>query len=70
MRIPVSSASIPGEVAVNLELKEEEASLVFRVLKNRLKIPGNEVCHTKARRPKRKERLLNAVLDGFPEVDE
>jgi len=59
---------------MNLELKEEEASLVFRVLKNRLKTLRNEVRHSKdsedRRYLKHKERLLNEVLNRFPELDE
>jgi hypothetical protein len=59
---------------MDLNLDEKEASLTFRILKNRLEELRTEVRHNKESEAreylKHKERILNNVLAKFPEVDE
>jgi hypothetical protein len=62
------------EVAMDLHLKENEASLTFRILRNRLEELRTEVRHSKDSSTreylKYKERILNNVLSKFSGVDE
>ena len=59
---------------MDLHLKDEEASLVLRVLRNRLNELRVEVRHNKDSEVreylKHKEHILAAVLKKFPELDE
>jgi hypothetical protein len=59
---------------MQLLLSDQEASLLFRVVRNRLRELRVEVRHSRdseARRYLRqKERLLNRILARFPEIDE
>jgi hypothetical protein len=59
---------------MDLHLNEMEASLAFRILKNRLGELRTEVRHDKNSKErdylKHKERILKGILDKFPEVDE
>ena len=59
---------------MRLELEPQEASLLFRVVRNRLEELRVEVRHSRDA-PGRdylrhKERLLRGILDKFPAVDE
>jgi hypothetical protein len=58
---------------MELQLEEQEASLVFKILKNRLEELRTEVRHNKDSEGreylKKKERILNRVLNKFPEID-
>lgn len=59
---------------MDLHLEEMEASLVFKVLRNRLSELRQEVRHNKDMETrdylKHKERILNRVIAKFPELDE
>lgn len=59
---------------MELHLEENEASLLFRILKNRLDELRQEVRHNKASDTreylKHKERILNRILENFSDVDE
>jgi hypothetical protein len=59
---------------MDLHLKEEEASLVLKVLRNRLSELRIEVRHNKDSEVreylKHKEHILFRVLKKFPELDE
>ena len=59
---------------MDLHLKPEEASLVLRVLRNRLNDLRTEVRHDKDSEVriylKHKERILSGVLEKFPEPNE
>ena len=56
-----------------LHLEEREASLLYRVLENRRDELRQEVRHNKDTETreylKHKERLMNRILDKFPEID-
>jgi hypothetical protein len=55
---------------MNLDLIEEELSLLYRVVNNRLSDLREEVRHTKDSESveylKHKERILNHILNKFP----
>ncbi len=59
---------------MDLHLEEAEASLAFRILKNRLEEIRTEVRHNKESSSreylKHKERILNNILSKFKDVDE
>lgn len=59
---------------MQLELEDQEASLLLRVVRNRLRDLRHEVRHTHDSEARgyllHKERLLNRILDKFPELDE
>ena len=59
---------------MDLHLEDMEASLVKRVLRNRLEELRQEVRHNKDMETrdylKHKERILNRVISKFPELDE
>lgn len=59
---------------MQLELEEQEAALVYRVLRNRHRELRQEVRHTHDAEARdyllHKERILNRVLAKFPELDE
>lgn len=58
---------------MELHLEEREASLLFRVLNNRRDELRTEVRHYKDTETreylKHKERLINRILDKFPDID-
>ena len=58
---------------MELHLEEREASLLYRVLNNRRDELRLEVRHNKDTETreylKHKERLLNRILDKFPDID-
>jgi hypothetical protein len=58
---------------MDLHLKEQEASLVFRILKHRLGELRTEVRHNKDSQDraylKHKERILNSILEKFSDVN-
>ena len=62
-----------GEVEMDLSLNDEEASLLFRVVRNRRDELRQEIRHTKDSESrgylKHKERLLNRILARFPEEE-
>jgi hypothetical protein len=59
---------------MELHLEEKEASLLFRVVKNRVTELREEIHHDKNSESqkylKHKENLLNSILAKFPKVDE
>jgi len=59
---------------MKLLLDDQEASLLLRVVRNRLKELRVEVRHSRDSEARRyllhKERLLNRILAKFPEIDE
>ncbi len=59
---------------MELHLDEQEASLAYRVLKNRMEELRTEVRHVKHSEEreylKHKERILNKILIKFPQLDE
>ena len=59
---------------MEIHLEEMEASLLYRVIRNRLSELSDEVRHNKDSEVrdylKHKRRILNRVLDKFPEIDE
>jgi hypothetical protein len=59
---------------MDLHLEEEEASLLFRVARNRRDELRAEVRHNKNSESraylKHKETILNRILARFPELDE
>lgn len=59
---------------MELHLEEREASLLYRVLNNRRDELRLEVRHNKDTETreylKHKERLLNRILDKFPDIDQ
>jgi hypothetical protein len=59
---------------MELQLDEREASLILKVLNNRLGELRREVRHTRDSEAreylKHKERLLTRVIDRFGEIDE
>ena len=59
---------------MDIHLEEMEASLLYRVIRNRLSELSDEVRHNKDSEVreylKHKRRILNRVLDKFPEIDE
>lgn len=59
---------------MDLHLEDMEASLCVRVLKNRLEELRHEVRHNKNSEArdylKHKERILNRIIEKFPELDE
>jgi hypothetical protein len=59
---------------MQLELEENEASLVLRIVRNRLGELRDEVRHNKDSEMrsylKHKVRILDRVLGKFPELDE
>ena len=59
---------------MNLHLNEQEASLAYRILKNRMEELRVEVRHNKRSEDreylKHKERILNRILEKFPDLDE
>ena len=59
---------------MDLNLEATEASLLLRILKHRLNEMRHEVRHTKDSESreylKHKERILNRILDKYPEIDE
>ena len=61
------------EIAMDLHLEEQEASLAFKILKNRLGELRTEVRHNKDSLTrdylKHKERILNKILEKFSDVD-
>jgi hypothetical protein len=62
------------EVTMELHLEEREASLLYRVLHNRRDELRLEVRHNKDSETreylKHKERLINRILDNFPDIDQ
>ena len=59
---------------MQLDLTEQEASLLLRVVRNRLGELRVEVRHDRTMDSRayllHKERLLNRILDKFPEINE
>jgi hypothetical protein len=59
---------------MELHLEEEEASLLFRVVRNRFDELRSQVRHDKNSETraylKHKESILNRILAKFPELDE
>jgi hypothetical protein len=59
---------------MQLHLDEQEASLLARVVRNRLRELREEIRHDKDSEVRdylrHKERLLNRILEKFPEIDE
>lgn len=59
---------------MQLALTDQEASLLLRVVRNRLRELRLEVRHDHDSASRdyllHKERLLNRILDKFPEIDE
>jgi len=59
---------------MKLLLSDQEASLLLRVVRNRLRELRVEVRHSKDSEARRyllhKERLLNRILAKFPDIDE
>ncbi len=59
---------------MQLDLEEQEASLLYRIARNRLRELRVEVRHNRNSEARdylrHKERLLNRILEKFSEVDE
>lgn len=59
---------------MDLHLEEQEASLAFKILRNRLDGIKTEIHHDKDSEVREylrhKEAILNGILEKFPEVDE
>jgi len=59
---------------MDFHLEEKEASLLLRILTNRLRDLRDEVRHNKDSEAreylKHKERILNRIIAKFPEIDE
>ncbi len=59
---------------MDLHLNEQEASLAYRILKNRMEELRVEVRHNKRSEDreylKHKERILSRIIEKFPDLDE